>query len=505
MTLLRKWLILAHRYLGIPLSLVFVVWFVSGIVMMYTGGMPELTPQLRLNRLPALDISRINLTPHDAAKHAKVWLPADSVSLFMVTDRPAYRLDTTTVFADNGEVLGNIGAATAHTVASQFTGHPEEQIQHVGTLQQPDQWTMTYDRVMPLHKFRVDDGLGTELYVSSSTAEVTVLTTQRSRALAWIGAIPHWFYFSALRLNQSLWSQVVIWTATAGCLLAVMGLLLGLTQARTPYTRWMRWHYLTGVVFGVFTLTWVFSGLLSMEPYAWTKARGLELPRDVLSGGPPDLNAFPEMDVKTWERVTGGQAVAELQLTRMQDESYYVARLIPEHLEAAKSERLHQPYYITGRAEPNRLVIAANTMTVKDDAFTVESVMDRLIAATPGMPIVESVMLDEYDSYYYSRRGRIPLPVLRVKFADPSDTWVYVDPHMSRVVTSVHRSNRVERWLFNGLHSLDFGFLYTSRPLWDFIVITLSVGGLASSGIGFWVGLKRLRRPFLRRLSEGSR
>ena len=144
-------------------------------------------------------------------------------------------------------------------------------------------------------------------------------------------------------------------------------------------------------------------------------------------------------------------------------------------------------------------------MAVKDDAFTVESVMDRLIAATPGVPIVESVMLDEYDSYYYSRRGRIPLPVLRVKFADPADTWVYVDPHMSRVVTSVHRSNRVERWLFNGLHSLDFGFLYTNRPLWDFIVITLSVGGLASSGIGFLVGLKRLCRSFLRRLSEGSR
>jgi hypothetical protein len=53
--------------------MVFVVWFVSGIVMMYAGGMPELTPQLRLNRRPALDISRVNLTPRDAAKYAEVW------------------------------------------------------------------------------------------------------------------------------------------------------------------------------------------------------------------------------------------------------------------------------------------------------------------------------------------------------------------------------------------------------------------------------------------------
>ena len=35
-----RWLILIHRYLGIPLSVLFVVWFASGIVMMYTGDMP---------------------------------------------------------------------------------------------------------------------------------------------------------------------------------------------------------------------------------------------------------------------------------------------------------------------------------------------------------------------------------------------------------------------------------------------------------------------------------
>ena len=55
MILLRKWLILIHRYLGIPLSAVIVLWFGSGIVMMYTGGMPSLTSRLRLERLPALE------------------------------------------------------------------------------------------------------------------------------------------------------------------------------------------------------------------------------------------------------------------------------------------------------------------------------------------------------------------------------------------------------------------------------------------------------------------
>ena len=35
-----RWLIWTHRYVGIPLSTLFVLWFASGIVMMYTGDMP---------------------------------------------------------------------------------------------------------------------------------------------------------------------------------------------------------------------------------------------------------------------------------------------------------------------------------------------------------------------------------------------------------------------------------------------------------------------------------
>jgi uncharacterized iron-regulated membrane protein len=36
----RRALILTHRYLGIPLSVLFVLWFVTGIAMIYVGGMP---------------------------------------------------------------------------------------------------------------------------------------------------------------------------------------------------------------------------------------------------------------------------------------------------------------------------------------------------------------------------------------------------------------------------------------------------------------------------------
>ena len=43
----RKWLILSHRYLGIALCVLLVMWFASGIVMIYAGGLPSLTPEAR--------------------------------------------------------------------------------------------------------------------------------------------------------------------------------------------------------------------------------------------------------------------------------------------------------------------------------------------------------------------------------------------------------------------------------------------------------------------------
>jgi hypothetical protein len=129
-----------------------------------------------------------------------------------------------------------------------------------------------------------------------------------------------------------------------------------------------------------------------------------------------------------------------------------------------------------------------------------DSIIERLRAAAPDTAIVEQTLLESYDSYYYARDGRAPLPVLRVKFDDPAHTWVYVDPKRSELVALTHRLSRIERWLFNGLHSLDFAFWYDRRPLWDIGMIVLSLGALATSGIGLYLGVKRLRRDTARLL-----
>jgi len=44
------------------LSLLVIMWFATGITMMYWGGMPRVTPELRLERMQPVDFSRVRLT-----------------------------------------------------------------------------------------------------------------------------------------------------------------------------------------------------------------------------------------------------------------------------------------------------------------------------------------------------------------------------------------------------------------------------------------------------------
>ena len=68
MRLVRKLVILSHRYLGVALSLMVMMWFATGIAMLYVGGMPRLTSQLRLDRLPETDLSQVKLSADEAAE-----------------------------------------------------------------------------------------------------------------------------------------------------------------------------------------------------------------------------------------------------------------------------------------------------------------------------------------------------------------------------------------------------------------------------------------------------
>jgi hypothetical protein len=226
----------------------------------------------------------------------------------------------------------------------------------------------------------------------------------------------------------------------------------------------------------------------------------VEVRRDALTGGPLQLADYKPMEPGAWSRLLDGGALKEVEFVRMHDEPYYIVRrAMEEGSDLGKRERLHQPYQVGGRVAPDRLIVSAATLQPRTEPFTAEQIVARVKAAVPDVPVADYQLLTEYDSYYYSRNRQTPLPVVRIRFADPGETWLYIDPEMNQMLSSIPRLARVERWLYNGLHSLDVGYLY-SRPLWDIVMLVLLVGGLASSTLGLYLGLKRATRALVRGL-----
>src|ERR1700680_4457769 len=110
----RKAMILMHRYLGIALCVPIVMWFVSGIGMMYAGGMPRLTPETLRELLPPLDLTRVRLSPSEAAEHGNMTPHPGRLVLTTIMNRPAYRFDRgslSIVFADTGDLMTDVGPA----------------------------------------------------------------------------------------------------------------------------------------------------------------------------------------------------------------------------------------------------------------------------------------------------------------------------------------------------------------------------------------------------------
>ena len=112
--------------------------------------------------------------------------------------------------------------------------------------------------------------------------------------------------------------------------------------------------------------------------------------------------------------------------------------------------------------------------------------------------------LEQYDAYYQDRTGRKALPVILALTNDAEATRYYIDPKTASVVGSYSNSNWVNRWLYHGLHSLNFPFLYNHRPLWDIVVITFMVGGTALCVTSLVLAWRAIGKK-LRQVARGAR
>lgn len=213
MRLFKKTLVKIHQVTGIALSLMFFVWFISGIVLIF-AGFPHASREDRflfLKPFTLNDFEQILPLP-DSIK--------GSVELEKLNDQPVYRVST-------GKKAQQLFDAVTLRPIEQFSedfckGEAERflesSILKSVKTDQLDQWMpwSYYQPLLPIYKFYMDDSRHTVLYLSSKTGTIVQQTNRKTRWFARIGAIPHWIYFRSLRMKVQLWNQVVIWISVIG-------------------------------------------------------------------------------------------------------------------------------------------------------------------------------------------------------------------------------------------------------------------------------------------------
>jgi hypothetical protein len=509
----RRWLIYIHRWLGIAGCLVFLAWFVSGIVMMYER-MPRLTPEERLARLERLDVSRIRVPLHDAIQH--VAGSTEQIRVGMIGSRPVYRFrsagDWTTIYADTGDVLTSVSASDALTIVNHLFPEAAATAKSGGRLVDPDQWTLDggLPRFLPMQRIALGDADDTVIYLSERTGEPVMKTTARGRAFGYAGAVIHWTYFTPFRMQRELWRYSIIYAALIGCVMCLSGLIIGIWRfspfkrfrlkrvpSHSPYAGWMWWHHYAGLLFGLFTFTWALSGALSLTPWDWAPSTDPsdEQRETIAGGGFRAALASPDALAGAVATLSRQLAVKELEVLQFGARPFalaYTSTDLPtarvstnRDVSAIFNQQLAIPHASVWLDAPG-----AGTFDRLDDR-SLEQVAPALL---PKSRVREAQWLDRYDSYYYDRTGSRPLPVLRISYDDPDETAIYLDPANGLISMQQTHLSRLNRWLYNGLHSLDFPFLYYRRPSWDLVVVGLSIGGVALTITTMVPAFRRLRR-----------
>jgi hypothetical protein len=317
-------------------------------------------------------------------------------------------------------------------------------------------------------------------------------TTRIDRALTLAGAWLHFMHpLDSIGL-KSLRRPLLTWGVFAAFLAVLFGLIIGwlrwrpgwfgrqrYSQGRVhPYRRfWPRWHFWLGLLGGILALGWTLSGFIAAEPWHWFSPSHLTVKEETHY-----LGTAPPAAMLDWQPapVQGTAQAVELTWWHIGSSATLLAY-----------DRTGQRHLVAH--------IAANK-TLAKEAHTGLTSKTLLLASRRllhGLPVHSYAYQRNYDAYYYpTHRHDIadrPLPVLRVAFSDTGHTQLYIDPLDGRVVDRLDRSRQIYRWLFDALHSWDFGWLYR-RPLWDVWMLPWLILGIALSVSAIVIGWKRLGR-----------
>jgi len=470
-------LIFLRRWTGVAFCLLFLSWFCSGVAMMYSDY-PMVSSAERLARSPALDASTIRLTPNEAFTLLQADALPDRVRVSVFDGRPAYAFysgpERQIVYADNGQIQTEFAADLTLRIASTWTGQRSE-IATVEENKEEDQWTVSgeFRRLRPIRKYSWPDG--EQVYVSTVTGEVVQYTTAHRRMVAYLGPIPHWLYFTPLRKHGSRWSRVVIWVSGVATAVVLLGLGIGVwtyspskrfryagAPSAIPYVGSKRWHMALGLLFGPLACTWAFSGMLSMDPFPNLQSGSSE----ETAGRLAEALRQPPATLAQFDSKPPGAALQQLG-----------SGVQPRQLELTSF--IGEPVYLATTAANRSMIVPVNGDP--SSQLNPDRIIEAVSEAVRPIALAQVRAVTDYDACYLDRRHLLPLPAIFVQLNDAESTMYYIDPKTAQIVEAYDSRSRRNRWLYHGLHSTNFPWLYRHRPAWDLLLLVLLAGCITLS------------------------
>lgn len=468
-----------HRVTGTIIAIFFMMWFVTGLVLIY-HDFPRLSDREVYSHMDVL--------PDSIAVPAGLPQGLESLALkqFQGQTLVSYSTaDTTAVQTLSGLAAAPVDFSTAMAVARKWGDAP---ISRVDTLHERDQWIMysRYKREMPIYKFHFDNSERSQLYVASRSAKPLQLTDRTSRAWAWAGAIPHKLYLPCIRGDVDRW-KFWITVGALFCLVAsVTGLIAALVAWRrvhratgrwkNPYKkRLLRIHFTFGLIFAIPLIAWSISGYFSMQ----------RVPRWLV---PMHGDYFMDYDTM-W-----GEGMLNLEVYKLDVEK--VREAFPDLKSLSFTRFGTQPVYEAVTGDTLRR-LDASTGKVKPLLISESTIMEGLRRMHGDSVAISLEKLNSYDSHYYSVMGRSPLPVYRAKIGDSDGTLYYIDPRDGHV-SFLNHNKLWRKYLFSGIHYLNLRCFAGHEFWWQICLWIVCVAGGVYCFLSCILGVKYIRRMLIR-------
>lgn len=489
-----------HKWTGIVISLFFIMWFVSGIVLLY-HKYPRVTDKDHYAHMEGLDTTALpelyslpGLTDSTAVKSLSVCKEFGEVAWTIsgVSSRKenpmAAKPDRGGKYVFAGDTLipqSGVTSARLDSIAELWAG--SSRIMKVDTLHERQQWILyeRYEKSLPILRYFFDNPDKTEVFLSQKSGEVLQVSTSSERIWSWVGAIPHKLYLPFLRKDVERWKNVLLIGGLLCFAAALTGMYMGIyylcinrrknREFNSPFKkRIWRYHHVAGLVFGIFLIGWGISGSLAMQ----------RVPKWMVNY---EGDYFVSSS-KLWGKKPLPLKEYKLDYRDIFKKYRDVKSVSWEHFGKT-------PAYLIVSGDKEIYVDASHEGCVKQLEISkgeIENAVERYF----GEDVEYTISLqNDYDEYYLSAPGDYPLPVWKVNVENEDGVRMYVSPS-DGYVKYLNNNRMAKKWLFGATHFLNIKYFVLHKALRYASLWILSIGCVFVIATGIGISISKNKRKY---------